>query len=382
MFHNSRCTNLAQSLIQIESPNEVIHRIDAFLQDIGFATQILRFGSLDNLYACSAPDAQNAIAFFGHVDIVPPGPLACWRHAPFAGQLGAAHLYGRGSVDMKGAIAAWLVALEKHKTQLLQADVAVCVGLTCDEELSSTDGMIPLLRWLESRSDLPSIQFALFGEPTSRKNIGDHIKIGCKGSLNVRVTAEGTAGHVAYFEEVVNPITSLMAYLTQIQHHPFPTSEIYGPTHLEITDIEVNNPATNMIPARATARFNIRFNDQQSAEQITEWLQQAAQAHSQVKWEFEFDYAGTPFIAQNSHILDYLVEACCAVSGDAPDLTAQGANSDMRFIHTLCPAVELGLRTQYAHQVNEKVKISDLEKLQSIYELFIQKALAFTQSST
>lgn len=365
---------LTQALVKAKRGNESIQLIRNVLESTGFVTQILRFGSIDNLYAY-AGSSKHAVAFCGHIDVVPEGDEALWRFPPFAGIVSNDVIYGRGSIDMKGGIACFLAALQKaYQTpnfkDFLQHK-SILFLITGDEEGSSENGMIPMLKWLYEQSSPPIIDLAIFGEPTTKEWIGDHIKIGCKGSLNVSIRVEGKSGHVAYFEDSINPITILIQYLNVLKLREFTASDVFGATSLEITSIDVQNKATNVIPSYATAKLNIRFNDQETGDSLIQWVQETAKPYSQVRWTFDFDLAGQPFLSKSSHWVDDLVKASQWVQHKLPTISARGANSDARFLKDYCPVVEIGLRTNQAHQVNECVSIADLEMLTRIYESFL-----------
>lgn len=360
----SEASALTERLLRASAPGEALSVADNVLHDKGFRVERIDFDGKPSLYACNKPSAATAVAFAGHVDVVPPGDG--WEHPPFSATRVGPRIYGRGAVDMKGAIACWLAALP-----LQPQSNALSVLLTSDEELDSSAGMIPLLKWLKAPSPTPrpSLAFALVGEPTARAEIGDHIKIGCKGSINILLTARGVSGHVAYFESAQSPLPPLLQALAQMQALSFPESETFGPTHLEIVEIKAGNGTCNMIPQEASARINIRFNDQVKADALITML---ARCIDPARITMQTEIAGTPFCTEEELFTERLMAACSKVACTTPALSACGANSDARFLHKICPTVECGLRTHKAHQTNEYVTDDDLEKLTEIYANFIQ----------
>jgi len=330
---------LAQDLIRCAS----VTPVDAGAQDvlaaaleaIGFTVHRLRFGAapdgpIDNLFATIGSGAPH-FAFAGHTDVVPVGDRAAWSAPPFAATIGDGQLVGRGAADMKGAIAAFVTAAARTVARGFAGTLSLIV--TGDEEGPATFGTAPLLDWMARQGHVPDA--CLVGEPTSQQRLGDTIKIGRRGSLNAWLTVHGAQGHDA--------------------------------SNLEVTDIAVGNPATNIIPAQASARLNIRFNDRQRGPDLEAWLRAVVAAHSPSA-DVVVRISGEAFLTPPGALSTLVADAVHAVTGLTPALSTSGGTSDARFIRRLCPVVELGLIGQSMHKVDEHVAVADLAALTAIYE--------------
>ncbi len=365
--HLIRCpsiTPLAQGTLEI---------LEKYLQKLGFNCHRLMFSNKDtptveNLYARIGTEAPH-LCFAGHVDVVPPGDREAWQADPFSGLIQEGILYGRGAVDMKGGIAAFLAATATFlNDKTFKGSISFLI--TADEEGIAINGTRKVLKWLEERSE--KIDFCLVGEPSSLNEVGDTIKIGRRGSLNTVLTIHGTQGHVAFPEQANNPIPRLLKCLTLINEGPIEEDNpFFAATNVEITSIDVGNQTVNVIPAQATARFNIRFNDYQTGMSLQEWIQRICEAEGG-QHTLQFSLSGEAEFVAPGYYTDILSTAITETAGHHPELTTAGGTSDARFIRNYAPVLEFGLVGRTMHQVNECVPCEDLITLSNIYLKFIQ----------
>ncbi len=370
---------LAAALIRRPS----VTPLDAGAQDVlaealaglGFAVTRLRFGEIDNLYARIGAGAPH-FAFAGHTDVVPPGSGAgagAWSFDPFGAVVQDGRLYGRGAVDMKGGIAAFVAACADHLAAGPPRG-SISLLITGDEEGVAKDGTAPLMAWLAERGEIPD--FCLVGEPTSRARLGDAVKIGRRGSLNATITVFGTQGHVAYPDRADNPAHRLTRALAALIAAPLDAgTPHFQPSSLQITSIDIGNPATNVIPAEATARLNIRFNDRHSGATLAAWLRATLAQHAE-RFEIATALSGEAFLTAPGPDVDRLVAAIAAECGAPPALETGGGTSDARFIARYCPVAEFGLVGDTMHQVDERVAIADLWRLKAVYTRILADFLA------
>ena len=327
---------------------------------------------IENLYARRGT-ARPHLTFAGHTDVVPPGDAARWRHDPFAGVIEGGVLFGRGAVDMKGGIAAFLAALGRLARDGRDLAGSVSLLITGDEEGPSINGTVKLLGWAAARGE--RFDAAVVGEPTNPEAIGDAIKVGRRGSLSGTVTVIGRQGHVAYPHLAKNPIPELMRLANALVATPLDAgNDRFQPSNLELVSLDVGNPSWNVVPAEARARFNIRFNDQWSRDtleaELTERLRRAA--GNEVAWTLTLESPSSDsFLTRDDALIGTLSEAIEAVTGHRPGLSTSGGTSDARFVKDYCPVVEFGLVGQTMHQVDERVAVADLETLTRVYEAFL-----------
>ncbi len=343
----------------------------ATLEHIGFTVHRLTFGTapdgpVDNLFATIGSGAPH-FAFAGHTDVVPAG--AGWE--AFTPVVADGWLTGRGAADMKGSIAAFAAAAERHVARGFAGTLSLII--TGDEEGPAVFGTAPLLGWMEANGHVPDA--CVVGEPTSGVTVGDTIKIGRRGSLNAWITVTGVQGHVAYPDRADNPITRLVAVLSALKARVLDdgTPE-FQPSNLEVTDVTVGNPATNVIPAKASARLNIRFNDRQHGADLAAWLRAVVAGHApdaQVKVRI----TGEAFITNAGTLPHHCAAAVHDVTGTTPTFSTTGGTSDARFIRRLCPVVELGLPGATMHQVGERVRVADIVTLTEIYAALLARVL-------
>jgi succinyl-diaminopimelate desuccinylase len=369
---------LAQDLIRCPSVTPAdagaIDVLAAALRGLGFETHLLTFGEapdgpIRNLFARRGTSGPH-FAFAGHTDVVPVGDAAAWSLDPFAAEVRDGQLVGRGAADMKGSIAAFVAAVARVGS--LPGSLSLII--TGDEEGPATFGTPPLLDWMEANGHIPDA--CLVGEPTSAQRLGDMVKVGRRGSLNAWITVNGAQGHVAYPDRADNPITRLVRILDALKARMLDAgSAWFDPSNLEITDLTVGNGATNVIPAQAQARLNIRFNDQHRGADLEAWIRAVVAAHAPAH-DVTVKISGESFLTEPAAFSDTVAAAITAVTGLAPELSTSGGTSDARFIRRLCPVVEFGLPGQSMHKVDEFAAVDDIERLADIYAELLRRWFA------
>ncbi len=322
-------------------------------------------GPVENLFAIRG-DSGPHFAFAGHLDVVPPGKG--WASEPFTPEVRGDLLYGRGAVDMKGSIAAFVAAAEA-----IPADAGtLSLIITGDEEGPAVHGTRALMRHMDAAGVRPDM--ILVGEPTSVVRLGDMIKIGRRGSVNMWVRVEGTQGHVAYPHLADNPIPRLVAILSEIEGIVLDAgTDWFQPSNIEITDLTVGNRAHNVIPAAAEARLSIRFNDLHSGASLTERLTEVVERGGGT---LKAIISGEPFLTPPGAFSSLISGAIREVTGVEPELSTTGGTSDARFLAAWCPVVEFGLCNATMHRLDEAVAVADLAQLTEIYRLIVERALA------
>lgn len=361
--------------------------LSGMLSELGFANDRVTFSDQDtpdveNLYSRLGSSGPH-LMFAGHTDVVPVGDADAWTQDPFSAAIADGEMYGRGAVDMKGGIACFVSALARLIERKGPPKGSVSLLITGDEEGPSVNGTEKLLSYAADKGE--KWDAAVVGEPTNPDQMGDMIKIGRRGSLSGTLTVEGTQGHVAYPHLADNPLPGMMALAGALLDPPLDDgNERFPPTNLEITSIDTGNPATNVIPARSTAKFNVRFNDQWTPDSLADELRRrleeaAAETASRgergpLRFTVSFaDRASPSFLTRDDALIEALSAAVEEATGRAPALSTTGGTSDARFIKDYCPVVEFGLVGKTMHMVDERVKLSDLETLTGIYELFIER---------
>lgn len=346
------------------------------LEGLGFTVTRLPFGHppdgpVPNLFATRSDGEGPHFAFAGHSDVVPVGDRAGWSEDPFGAAVKDGFIVGRGAADMKGALAAMVAATARHLAKgPMKGRLSFII--TGDEEGPATFGTNPMLDWLEANDLVPDL--CLVGEPTSQNHLGDMMKIGRRGSLNAWITVNGAQGHVAYPHRAANPITPLLAVLTDLKARVLDTgNDWFQPSNLEVTDISVGNPATNVIPAQARARLNIRFNNEHTGAALEGWIRQMVAAHA-ASAQVEVKISGEAFLTEPGALSSLVADAVQAATGRTPELSTTGGTSDARFIRRLCPVVEFGLPGGSMHKVDEHVAVADVEGLTAIYEGVLARA--------
>jgi len=323
-------------------------------------------GPIENLFARRGTGSPH-FAFAGHTDVVPPG--AGWASDPFTATIADGMLAGRGAVDMKGAVAAFVAAT----AQVPDHGGTLSLILTGDEEGPATHGTVALIDWMAERGIRPDL--CLVGEPTSAERLGDTIKIGRRGSVNIWIEVPGTQGHVAYPHLADNPVTRLVRILDELGRWDLDAgNDWFQPSNLEVTDIDVGNTATNVIPARAGARINIRFNDLQSGAALVARVTDVATSHAPAA-RVTSKISGEAFLTEPGLLSGLVSAAIGEVTGLLPKLSTSGGTSDARFLSRLCPVVEFGLVNATMHKLDEAVALTDLAALTAIYAGVIRRAL-------
>lgn len=323
-------------------------------------------GPVENMVAIRGHGAPH-FAFAGHSDVVPAGQG--WTGGAFEPEIRGDLLYGRGAVDMKGAIAAFIAAAER-----VQGHVGtLSLLITGDEEGPALFGTRAILDWMAERGIRPDM--VLVGEPTSDGRLGDTIKIGRRGSINAWIQVPGTQGHVAYPHLADNPVSRLVRILDRLKTwHLDDGNAWFQPSNLEVTDIEVGNPATNVIPGAARARLNIRFNDEQKGHALEAEIRRVA-AEEAPRASVEALISGEAFLTEPGALSDLVSDAIRAVTGVEPQLSTTGGTSDARFLSRIAPTVEFGLPNATMHKLDEAAAVDDLRQLADIYEAVLRKAL-------
>lgn len=361
--------------------------LETLLTPLGFAVERMTAteagtADVENLYARLGSQGPH-LMFAGHTDVVPVGDEAAWSHPPFAAEIADGEMFGRGAVDMKGGVACFVAAIARHIEKHGQPAGSVSFLITGDEEGPSINGTSKLLEWAAAKGE--TWDACLVGEPTNPDQLGDMIKIGRRGSLSGHITVHGVQGHAAYPHLADNPIRGLLQLTHALMSPPFDNgTDNFQPSNLEVTTIDTGNPATNVIPSRATAAFNIRFNDTWTAEtvraEIIRRLDDAAASGDlrpdRPAVRYDVTWADRPshvFLTRNNALISSLSGAVAAVTGIEPKLSTTGGTSDARFIKDYCPVVEFGLVGQTMHMVDERVAVADLETLTRIYETFIER---------
>lgn len=343
--------------------------LEAALEPLGFVCTRLRFGEIENLFARRGTGAPH-LCFAGHTDVVPPGDLAGWTADPFGAEVRDGVVYGRGATDMKGGVAAWIAAIA-----LLPANMPGSLSLliTGDEEGPATDGTVKVLEWMQANGQIPDM--CIVGEPTSKAVLGDTIKIGRRGSMNVAITLHGVQGHTAYPQRADNPIHRLVRVLHRLTASPLDDgSEWFEPSTLQVSSFDVGNPATNVIPPMAKARLNIRFNDLHSSASLTQRIRDVLEAEG-AKYELDVSCSGESFLTQPGDFVAALQAATRQATGVEPKLDTGGGTSDARFIARYCPVAELGAVGATMHKSDECTPVEELRALSRLYSAVIAALL-------
>ena len=335
----------------------------ATLAPLGFRIERLRFGAIENLYARRGSGGFH-LCFAGHTDVVPPGS-APWSVDPFAGEVRDGFLTGRGACDMKGNIAAFVAAVETHLTAGGAGDHSISLLITGDEEGPAVDGTVKVLDWMADTGEIPHL--CVVGEPTSKAVLGDTIKIGRRGSLNAAIRIEGRQGHSAYPQKADNPVHRLVRALAALTAAPLDAgTDWFEPSTLQVTSVDVGNPATNVIPGSASAKLNIRFNDRHTGASLAAWLRATVAQHAD-RFDCDVSVSGEAFLTRPGELVDRLRAAVARGTGATPTLDTGGGTSDARFIALHCPVAEFGLVGSTMHQADERIPVAELHALSSAY---------------
>ena len=368
---------LAKELIRFPSVTPVDAGIMSFLEkklkQLGFKTKVLEFREknskpVKNLYARLGNKSPN-FCYAGHLDVVPAGNLKDWTVNPFKPSIKKGHLIGRGANDMKSSIAAFVSAVSNFIENYSNFSGSISLLITGDEEGVAINGTKKVVEYLKKRKE--KIDFCLVGEPTNPSKLGEMIKIGRRGSMNGRLTITGVQGHVAYPHRANNPSTALVQILKLIKDIKFDQgTKDFQPTNLEITKININNTADNVIPGVATATFNIRFNNKQSSSSLKKKINKVIKkisAKNKSKYKIEYSVSGEAFLTNPNKTTFMIQDVIKKITKIKPKLSTTGGTSDARFIRKIAPCLEFGLVGKTMHKVDEAVSLSDLKKLTLIY---------------
>lgn len=369
---------LSQQLIRIPSYSgnnpEVILFLKNYLEKLNFECDILEYdgdGSykVNNLHALYNPKNSKKILYFaGHTDVVATGDIKAWNHNPFAAEIKDGKLFGRGAADMKCAIACFIAAAQDFITS---GEAAYGIGflITNDEENDSINGTKKVLEWMEKHSK--SISACIVGEPTNPEKLGEMLKIGRRGSIGFTLKIYGKQGHVAYPENAINPVTTLISVLKVLKDHKFDNgNEFFTPTNLEITSISSDNFGGNVIPAQAQAAFNVRFNSLHNSQEIVDLVEYVCKKSVSLgaKYELTTRISGESFLSKVGNFAKIAQNATAKICNTKPVLSTTGGTSDARFIKDYCAEIiELGLVNKTAHQIDEFAYLDEINKLYEIY---------------
>lgn len=384
----SKALDIARDLVRCPSVTPAdagaLGVLESLLKSAGFETHRLTFSEpgaddTDNLYARIGTGAPH-LTFAGHTDVVPPGDDAAWSHGAFAGEVKDGVFYGRGAVDMKGAIACCVAAtldyLAAHGGKPPKGSISFLI--TGDEEGPAVNGTVKLLEWAARRGE--KFDHCLLGEPSNVNTLGDCIKVGRRGSLSGTLIVEGKQGHVAYPDRAHNPIPDLAALVAALNAEPLDHgTDHFPPSNLEFLSVDVGNPAWNVIPAQARARFNMRYNDCHTQSSLRALIEERVgkacgnRIKAHVTWE---PSNADAFLTQPGAFTDLVVAAIAEVTGRTPELDTGGGTSDARFITNYCPVLEFGLVGQTMHQIDERTPVADIDALTKIYRGVLDRYFA------
>ena len=370
-------TAILQSLIRCPSVTPLEGGALDYLQELlskaGFACHRLVFKDtdtpdIDNLFARWGTSAPH-LCFAGHTDVVPPGDETLWKHPPFSATIEDGKIYGRGACDMKGAVAAFAAAaidyVAAHKTKA----GSISFLITGDEEGPAVNGTVKVLKWMKEHGHTPD--HCLVGEPTCLEKLGDTIKIGRRGSLSFVMTVDGKQGHVAYPQKADNPVPKLARFIDRISQIEIDSGNKYfDPSTLAMTSFDVGNAATNVIPSRATAKFNIRYNTEHTAEQLKALINlhvDAVKAELGGTWTVVAYEGAEVFMTKAGPFVKLVQEAVHAETGVMPKLSTSGGTSDARFVKDYCPVLEFGPLSATIHQTDEHIGVEELQAVTRIY---------------
>ena len=343
------------------------------LQDCGFSIENLRFGDVDNFWAIHGSSGP-IFCFAGHTDVVPTGPVESWSHPPFTPTIVEGQLYGRGSADMKGSLAAMVVAAEEFVSEFPKHQGRLAFLITSDEEGIAVNGTVKVVDWLQQQGITP--EWCLVGEPSSSTQCGDTIKNGRRGSLGCRLTIKGTQGHVAYPHLAANPIHLGMPALEELTREIWDQGNTFFPaTSFQVSNINAGTGATNVIPGTVEVLFNFRFSTEVTDLQLMDRAEAILNKH-QLDYEAEWNLSGQPFITERGDLVQAAINCIARTTGLEAELSTAGGTSDGRFIAPIgTQVVELGPVNQSIHRVDENVSIDDLNTLTKIYKNILHELL-------
>jgi succinyl-diaminopimelate desuccinylase len=352
----------------------VLDVLERALTPLGFTVTRLRFEGgggtypVDNLFATRGTSGPHLL-FNGHTDVVPPGDRALWTHDPFGAEIADNVMYGRGAVDMKSGVAAFIAAAAQAPDT-----GRISIAITNDEEHEGINGTARLMEWATAQGH--RFDFAIVGEPSATARVGDSIKIGRRGSLSGCITVTGIQGHVAYPHKALNPLPVAANLVSALSGTLDDGSEHFQASNLEFTSIDTGNTVTNVIPAVTTLAFNVRYNDKWTPESLEEAIREGIESQDDENCRIDFTVLGTPsrsFLSPTSGAIDLLMQVIEAETGARPELSTGGGTSDARFVAQYCPVVECGLPGPTMHKADECVPLADVRALTSLYAAFMQR---------
>ena len=343
------------------------------LRPLGFITEHLRFGDVDNLWARRG-EATPLVVFAGHTDVVPPGPLEHWQFDPFTPTVADGFLYGRGAADMKSSLAAFVVAIERFVSEYPQHHGSIALLITSDEEGPAKNGTTKVIDWLHETGQ--KIDYCIVGEPSADETVGDTIKHGRRGSLSATLRVRGIQGHVAYPHLASNPIHAALGALQQLADTQWDTGNEHFPaTSFQITHVESDHGAENVIPGNLLVRLNFRFSTNHSAEYLQQQVEEVLQQHG-VDYAIQWSLSGLPFLTKTGPLIDAVRSAVLDACNIEPILSTAGGTSDGRFIApTGAQVVEVGPSNRTIHKVNECIAVSELDRLVAVYYQILKNLL-------
>ena len=352
--------------------------LEAELSAAGFACTRVDRNGIPNLFArWGGKGANRAFGFNGHTDVVPVGDPTDWSRDPFGGEIVDGVLWGRGATDMKSGVAAFVAAAVDFVRET-PPDGAIVITVTGDEEGAGVDGTAAILDWMAANGERMDV--CLVGEPTCPDRLGEMIKIGRRGSMTGRIVAHGVQGHSAYPHRAKNPLTALVRLLDRLAGHELDAGTAhFDPSTLAITTVDTGNPANNVIPAKARATVNIRFNDAHSSASLSDWLRAEAGRvtdETGVRFDLDISVSGESFLTPPGAFVDLVAGAVEAETGLSPALSTTGGTSDARFVKDHCPVVEFGLVGKTMHKVDERVEVAQIEALKAIYARILRDYFA------
>ena len=368
---------LAKELIRKPSitPKDfgAINLLAKYLKSLGFKCKIINFKNIKNLYAKLGKSSPN-FCYAGHTDVVPPGNISEWSSNPFKPVIKKNRLIGRGASDMKASIACFVSAVSKFKSQNKKFKGSISLLITGDEEGIAINGTKRVVKYLRRKKE--KINFCLVGEPTNPNKLGEMIKIGRRGSLTGKLTIIGSQGHVAYPNMANNPSNAIIKVLGRIKNLKLDKgTKNFQPSNLEITKINIDNNADNVIPGTAHAVFNIRYNNKHSASSLKKKLNKIFKTmvkKTKCKYKIQYFVSGEAFLTKPNKTTYMIQNTIKKITKIKPKLSTAGGTSDARFIKKIAPCLEFGLVGKTMHKVDEEVSVADLKKLTNIYQSILK----------
>ena len=343
---------------------------------LGFEVHRLRFeeegtAPIDNIFARFGTEGPH-LCYLGHTDVVPPGDESIWKHPPFSATIEDGILYGRGTADMKGCNAAFIAAVSRLLNEQ-RPKGSISLLITGDEESVAINGTVKVIEWMNQNNQIPDV--AIVGEPSNASAMGQTLRVGRRGSLNGTLTVTGIQGHSAYPERADNPVPRLIRLLSSIIDHSFDDgTEHFPPTHLVVSSVDVGNPAANVIPSKATALLNMRFNNLWTKDSLETKLNELLKTTGE-PYELKIWSNAASFITEPGDWTNLVRDAVEKISGKGPKFDTGGGTSDARFIAPHCPTVEYGLLNATIHKTDEHTTVSDLKELTDTYTEILRKYL-------